>query len=736
MSKLLAFKSFHAFCAALLVTLPSVAAPGPNAGASAGADSRVISVATGRSKLTMFVAADGRLYQLGYGAAGDSAIPNRQPTRPNEFYPPAGDGFIFEPALQVTHADGNTSTDLAYVRHAVTAIDDNVTLLRIELKDRFYPFFVTLCLRAFRAEDVIEQWVEIRNEETGPATLYRFASSGLVMPKADDYWLTHFHGDWAKEAQLVEERLTSGIKVLDSKIGVRAHQYRTPSFMLAVGQPASEEKGEVFGGSLEWSGSFQFALEVDPWNRVRALGGINPFGSQYRLAAGMVFVTPAILWSRSGEGKGELSRNFHRWARRYGIRDGDKPRPVLLNNWEATRFNFDEARIVALFDGAKELGAETFLLDDGWFGNRHPRDNDKAGLGDWQVNTNKLPHGLSYLVEQAGKRGVNFGIWLEPEMVNPVSDLFEQHPDWAIGQPHRAVILHRNQRVLDLSRPAVREFAWKVIDDTMGSAPGISYVKWDCNCFVTQPGSSWLKPEEQSHLLIDYQRSLYDVMGRMATNHPGVMEMLCSGGGGRVDYGALKYFHSFWASDNTDPARRVFIQWGFGHFFPASSIAAHVTRMGKRPLKFAFDVAFSGALGMDLDVGKLTPEERKFAAAAAGLYKERLRGVVQQGDLYRLESPYDGPRAALDYVTANRSQAVLFVYQLKDGEAKAVKPRGLDPKRSYRLREANLPEGAASQLTANGQVFEGAGLMRDGFQPPCQKEYTSAVIELVAEAAK
>ncbi len=698
-------------------------------------NSSLVRITTAHSALTLWAASDGRLYQLGFGGPDASvAIPERAPARELEFYPPSGDGFILEPALQATHSDGNTSTDLIYVKHSMTALDTNVNLIRIELLDRFYPFSVSLFFKAYQAEDVIEQWTEIRQDEGRPVTLFRFASSGPLMPRAEGYWLTHFHGDWADEAQWVEERLTSGIKVLDSKIGVRAHQYRTPSFMVSLDGEAREDSGKVLGGSLEWSGSFQFAFEVDMKNRLRALSGINPFGSQYRLIPGQTFRTPGMLWSWSEEGKGQVSRNFHRWARRYGMRDGDKPRPVLLNNWEATGFNFDEARIVALFDGARALGADTFLLDDGWFGNRHARNNDQAGLGDWQVNTNKLPHGLSYLADEAKKRGVNFGIWLEPEMVNPISDLFEQHPDWAIGQRHREPILGRNQRVLDLSRPEVREFTWKVIDDTLAPNPGITYVKWDCNCYVTQPGSTWLGPAEQSHLLIDYQQSLYEIMGRFATNYPQVTAMLCSGGAGRLDYGALKYFHSFWPSDNTDPARRVFIQWGFSHFFPAGAMAAHVTRMGKRPLKFALDVAMSGALGLDMDVGKLTLEERKTVAAAVALYKSKLREVVLQGDLYRLESPYAGPRAALNFVSEEQRRAVLFIYQLKAGGDEPVKPRGLDPQRHYVLHEVNLPSGARPELAAEGKSIDGASLMRDGVVSPCHSEFTSAVIELAEDS--
>jgi alpha-galactosidase len=550
--------------------------------------------------------------------------------------------------------------------------------------------------------------------------------------RGNNYWLTQFHGDYKREATLAEEQLFPGIKVLDSKIGVRASRYRMPSFILSLDERAREEEGETFGGSLEWSGSFQLAFEVDWQNRLRALAGINPFAAQYRLKPGQVFKTPAMLWTWSGAGKGQVSRNFHRWALKYGIRDGEKPRPVLLNNWEATHMDFDEQKIVSLFDGARDLGIELFLLDDGWFGNKHPRDNDHAGLGDWQVNQRKLPHGLSYLADQARQRGLGFGIWLEPEMVNPQSELYERHPEWAIVQPKREPELSRNQLVLDVTRSEAREHAWKAIEDTLRPNPGISYVKWDANRYVTQPGSSFLGPNEQGNLLTDYNFALYDLLNRMAKTFPNVMAMGCAGGGGRADYGALRYFHSFWLSDNTDPRDRVKIQWGFGHFFPAAAMSAHVTRMGNRPVKFACDVALSGAFGVDRDVSKMMPEERTVTAAAVKLYKQRLREAISHADLYRLESPYDGTRAALDYVSPDRATAVLFVYQLKDSssEVAPVKLRGLDPQRRYRVRELNL---AAADIDQNDKVVHGQALMRDGIVPPCRKEFDSAIFECVAE---
>ena len=511
------------------------------------------------------------MYQSGFGARGTTPPSNEAtPPRELEFYPPGGDGFILEPALQAIHSDGNTSTDLRFVAVTTNSEDPNIQLTRIDLKDGFYPFSVSLWFKAYQAEDVIEQWAEITHDENRPVTLYRFASSGLLAPKAEHYWLTHFHGDWAQEAQWVEEPLSSGIKVLDSKIGVRADQFRTPSFLVALDEPAKEESGTVIGGSLEWSGSFQFALEVDMKNRLRALAGINPFNSQYNLAAGHKFSTPPMLWTWSDHGKGQVSRNFHRWARRYGLRDGTKPRPVLLNNWEATGFNFDESRIVALFDSAREVGAETFLLDDGWFGNRHPRNDDHAGLGDWQVNTNKLPQGLSYLAGEAKKRGIDFGIWLEPEMVNPASDLFEQHPDWAIGQPHREPILGRNQRVLDLSRPEVLEFTWKVIDDTLEPNPGISYVKWDCNCYVTQPGSSGLGPAEQTHLLIDYQHSALRSHGPVRHELPPGHEDALFGWGRTVGLWRIEIFPFLLAKRQYRPCAPGVHAVGFQSFFPSA----------------------------------------------------------------------------------------------------------------------------------------------------------------------
>ena len=410
-----------------------------------------------------------------------------------------------------------------------------------------------------------------------------------------------------------------------------------------------------------------------------------------------------------------------------GLRDGHEPRAVLLNNWEATGFDFDFKRIAGLYDSARTIGAELFLLDDGWFGNKYPRVNDRAGLGDWQPNRKRFPDGLAPLAAEAVKRGLRFGIWLEPEMASPKSELFEQHPDWVIAQPKRELELQRNQLVLDLTRPEVQQFEWQAIRGIL-SVPGISYAKWDCNRYLTQPGSSWLAADRQSHLWIDYVLALYSLMHKTSQTFPKTELMLCSGGGGRVDYGALRYFHEFWPSDNTDPVVRVPMQWDYSYFFPPMSIVSHVTHSGNRPLHFACSVAMSARFGMDLDLIKLSPEDRGICEGAISVYK-RIREVTQLGDLYRLERPHEAARGALSFVSSDHSRAVLFVFQLKDAKALPVRPQGLDGAMRYVVRELNPPPGRAS-LSQEGKSFTGEELMRVGILPPCEKALEACVIEL------
>ena len=670
------------------------------------------------------VGGDGRLYQRPIGA-GNDAEPLK---RDDESYPQAGDGYVWEPALQVTHADGNTSTTLLYDGMTRTNEGHGIDLTRIKLRDPAYPMEVALFFRTHHDLNVIEQWAEIRHQERGRVVLERAASASLLLSPTNLH-LRHFFGDWADEMQPTTELITPGTKVLDSKLGVRAGQFRSSSFILSLDGPPTETNGRVLGGSLAWTGSFQCEFD-DNGRNARALAGVNPFASAYPLNPNKTFTTPVMIWVWSDKGLGGMSREFHDWARDFGIRDGHKTRDVLLNNWEATGFDFDFSRIVALYDPAKEIGAELFLLDDGWFGNRYPRVNDKAGLGDWQPNRQRLPNGLAPLAAEAVKRGLKFGIWIEPEMVNPGSELYEHHSDWVIRQPKRELELQRNQLVLDLTRPAVQKFEWNVIRDIL-SVPGITCAKWDCNRYLTQPGSSWLPPDRQSCLWVDYVRALYALMEKTALGFPDTELMLCSGGGGRADYGALKYFHEFWPSDNTDPARRVTMQWDYSYFFPPMAIAGHVTHWGNRPMHFACSVAMSVRFGMDLDLADLPPEDKAICAGAIRAYK-KIRDVTQLGDLHRLEDPHQGLRGALNFAAKDRMRAVVFVFQLKDGGAPPVRPRGLDPAAHYAVRELN-PAPGRTAMPQEGRLFTGEELMRDGITPSCVKALEACVVELAAE---
>ena len=648
----------------------------------------------------------------------------------NSVYTPAGSRNLLEPAIQVTHADGNPSLDLRYVRHESKPAGEGVVLTTVYLKDPQYPFEVTLYYKAYQNEDVIEQWSSIRHTEKKNVTLHKYASANLYIP-AQNYYLTHFHGDWANEMNPSEVLLTEGIKILDTKLGTRADLFQPPSFLVSLNQPAQEGLGEVMAGTLAWSGNYQIAFEVDPLHNLRMTAGINPYASAYALVPGREFTTPAFLFTYSNTGTGTASRSLHRWARKFRIPQGEGNRLTLLNNWEATYFDFNEEKLSALFKDGKTLGVDLFLLDDGWFGNKYPRNNDRAGLGDWQENVKKLPHGLGHLVKDAESAGVKFGIWLEPEMVSPKSELYEKHPDWVLKLPNRQEYYYRNQLVLDLTNPKVQDFVYGVVDNVMTKNPTLGYIKWDCNAVIYNAFSA--TNPNPSHLYVEYVQGLYKVMERLRTKYPTLPMMLCSGGGGRVDYGALRYFTEFWPSDNTDGLERVFIQWNYSYFFPAIATCNHVTDWGKQPIKFRTDVAMMGKLGYDIVVSKLDEKELQFSQEALKTY-ERIKPVVWQGDQYRLASPYSSDVASLMYVNDARNRAIWFTYltsnRHKAGSVALIRLQGLDPARNYAVRELNVYPGAQSAINTNTAVYSGNYLMTIGFNPAVDARRTSVVLEL------
>lgn len=695
---------------------------------------QTISIETQNTALVFTAEEGGKLWQRYFGKAQPKDSYAKLKNGP-EAYIGAGMEDVFEPAIRVVHADGNPSLDLRFSKAETKKLDNDITQTDIYLKDPVYQTEVVLHFKAAYKSDVLTTAAEIINREKGAIVLSNYASAMLHFD-ADSYYLTQFHGDYVREVDMQESKLTSGIKIIDSKLGSRTNMYQTPVFLLSPNQTASETEGEVIAGTMAWTGNFQFLFEVDRSNKLRVISGINPYASTLSLKTGEHFSTPEFIFTYSSNGKGQASRNLHNWARSYGVLDGTKPRMILLNNWEATHVKFDQQKLVELFDGSKKLGLDLFLLDDGWFGNKYARNDDKTGLGDWQEDRKKLPDGIGYLVKEATKKGIKFGIWLEPEMISPKSELYEKHPDWVLKLPNRAENYQRNQLILDLINPKVQDFIFDLVDKMMTENPGLAYIKWDNNRFMTNAYSPYLG-KDQSRMFIDYTLSFYKVMQRIRAKYPHLPIMLCAGGGGRTDYGALKYFDSFWPSDNTDAAERVFIQWGYSHFFPSNTISSHVTSMGKQTLKFRTDVAMMGKLGYDISVDKMTPDELAFSAAAVANYN-RLTNIIWLGDLYRLVSPYDEDRAVLMYTDSSKSKAVLFSYNLflrKKQIFGKVKLQGLDPVKEYTIKEINLIPGTAAESPEDGKSYTGSYLMNIGLNtaPAKLRPFSSIVLEITSK---
>lgn len=652
----------------------------------------------------------------------------------NAAYTPSGTWSLTEPAIEVKHADGNSSLELKYQSYTQKKQSDNSTETRILLKDPNYPFQVTLVYKAWAAENVIEQWTEITHQEGGAVTLEKYASADLYF-SGDKFYLTSYHGRWAKEMQGKEEKLENGRKIIDSKLGTRAMLLQSPNFILSFDQRASENEGKVLLGQLAWSGNFKLDFEVDTYDNLKFLAGINPYNSAYSLPANQVFKTPSLIYAISNHGTGEASRGLHRWARKYRVLDGRGERLTLLNNWEATYFDFDEDKITALFKDASELGVDMFLLDDGWFANKYPRNSDHSGLGDWQENVKKLPSGIGHLVKEATKEGIKFGIWIEPEMVNPKSELYEQHPDWVIRQPDRPEIYYRNQLVLDLTNPEVQDFVFGVIDKLFTENPELAFLKWDCNAVIYNAYSAYLNKKgiPQSQLYVDYVKGLYDVLERVRAKYPKVPIMLCSGGGGRGDYEALKYFTEFWPSDDTDPLERIFMQWDYSYFFPAIVTCNHVTDWGKQPIKYRVDVASMGKLGFDIVFSHLSEDEKAFCKQAVKNY-DGFKEIIWHGDQYRLVSPHENDFSAVMYVNENKEKAVFFGYFISQRQRlitdkEPIKFNGLDPDKRYIIKEINVFPGKRSPLNSE-KVYSGDFLMKAGYSPMINAGRTSVVLEI------
>ena len=697
-------------------------------------DKPLIKIETERTSLIYQVADNGRLYQkyLGKKLHHDSDI--QYLPQGTEAYLTHGMEDYFEPAIHIRHNDYNSSLLLKYVDHSSNNTGNGINETVITLKDDKYPVTVKLHYVAYDKENIIRTFTEISHEEKKPVILSKYASSMLHL-NSSKYFLTEFSGDWAHEANVTERELAFGKKVIDTKLGARANMFVSPFFQLALDNPSQENAGEVLVGTIGWTGNFRFTFEVDNKNELRIISGINPYDSEYSLPAKEVFRTPDFYFTYSTQGKGEASRSFHDWARNHQVKKGNETRMTLLNNWESTYFDFDENKLIGLMDEATKLGVDMFLLDDGWFANKYPRSSDHQGLGDWQETAGKLPNGVGRLVEEAHKKGIKFGIWIEPEMVNPKSELYEKHKDWVIHLPNRDEYYFRNQMVLDLSNPKVQDHVFGVVDNLMTKYPGIAFFKWDCNSPITNIYSVYLK-DKQSHLYIDYVRGLYKVLDRIKAKYPDLPMMLCAGGGGRSDYEALKYFTEFWPSDNTDPIERLFIQWGYSQVFPSKTLCAHVTTWNRgTSIKFRTDVAMMCKLGFDIKLEDMNQNEHLYCDQAVKNYN-RLKPVILEGDMYRLVSPYGSNHTSSMFVGKDKKTAAVFAFDIHPRYAEKTLPvrlQGLDINKMYRVKEINMMPGSNSSLKGNDQVFSGEYLMNVGLDLFTTQQLNSRLIEITAE---
>ncbi len=592
-----------------------------------------------------------------------------------EEYPGYGGLSYVEPCLKVTFADG-----VRDVVMRVDSVDQAADRLDIGLSDAVYALKVTLHYRVHEEHDLIERWVTLTNDGTTAVTIERALSAQWHLPQGTNYQLTHVNGRWLDEMHLLREPMVQGTKVLESRRLTTSHHHN-PWFALDRGT-ADEDSGEVWFGALAWSGNWKLLGEVTEFASTRLSIGINDWDFAWRLDAGQSFTTPASYAGYTSEGFGGASRRLHDFIRTKVLPHAQVSRKVLYNSWEATLFDVNEQSQLALAGHAAEMGVELFVMDDGWF---HNRNMDNAGLGDWWPDEQKFPHGLTELIKGVNELGMDFGLWVEPEMVNADSDLYRAHPDWVIHFPTRARTEARNQLILNFARPDVQQYILEQLDHLL-STYAITFIKWDMNRNVSEPG--WLDATgDPRELWVRYVQGLYYVWNTLKTRHPAVFWQSCSGGGGRADLAILRLADQIWVSDNTEATARLAIQEGFSHIFPANTMEAWVTDAGREliPLTFRFHVSMSGILGIGGHLLRWSEEERALAKRLIAQYKE-IRPIVQDGDLYRLRSPQSHAFSAHMYMTKDRAEGVLFAFRTYIPDPVTLPLlylRGLDPAARY-----------------------------------------------------
>lgn len=647
---------------------------------------------------------------------------------PREAYPVYGDFPEREYAMAAVMPDGNMTLRLCVSGEPSTeTAPDGAIITAIPMADPQYPLKVVAKYRTYPGDDIIEAWVEAVNTGKKPLTLTRFDSSCLPLRKGD-VWISTLSGSWADEANLLNEPLTTGMRIIQNHDGTRNSHTSHAEVMISLDGRPHENSGRVIGAALEWSGNYQLRFNTDPGDWHQFFAGMSERNSSYTLRGGETLATPPLALTFSSKGLGGVSRSFHRWGRRHRLAHGDTPNPVLLNSWEGVYFDINEPGMARMMSDIASMGGELFVMDDGWFGDRFQRNTDNAALGDWTVDTRKLPHGIDGLLKTAEKNGIRFGIWLEPEMTNTMSRLYQTHPEYVIQAASRDTVKGRGgtQLVLDMANPKVQDLVFGIVDTLLTRYPAISYIKWDANAPIMQHGSQYLAAADQSRLNIAYHRGLANTLTRIRAKYPDVMIQACASGGGRVNWGFLPWFDEFWTSDNTDALQRVYMQYATSYFFPAMAMGSHIsavpnhTTRRSMPIKFRTDVAMSGRLGMEIQPAQMTDADKQFCKKAIDIYKKELRQTVQTGDLYRLLSPFDGKGAsALMYVSENKDRAVFFMYRT-DNSYGATVPRvamdGLDPQALYTVTEINAID--RKPLPCEGKTFSGAYLILNGLELP------------------
>ncbi len=675
----------------------------------------------------------GELQQIYWGGrlgAADS-FPQAQPmpewasfdasysTTPQE-YAGWGGGLFVEPALKVTFADGNRDLVLHYESHTTRADGIDVVLKDIERK-----IYVTLHYTMEPQSGILARSATIENREAQPVTVEQAAAAAWALPPAH-YMLNYLTGRWAGEWTLTQETIAPGARVIESRRGTTGHQ-ANPWFAIQAGN-TDENHGDVWFGALAWSGSWRITVEQDQLDAVRVTGGFNPFDFGYVLHPGERLETPMFYGGYASNGLGGASRKLHRFEidhilpHRVSADTAPKPRPVIYNSWEATEFRVDEPGQMALAEKAAALGVDRFVMDDGWFGQRK---DDHAGLGDWYVNQQKFPHGLKPLIDKVHSLGMDFGLWVEPEMVNPDSDLYRKHPDWVLNFPGRPRSEQRNQLVLNLARSDVRDYVLGLLDKLL-TENDIAFLKWDYNRNWSEPGWDQLPPAEQKKVYVEFTRNLYSILAELGRKHPKVELESCSGGGGRVDLGILRYADEVWPSDNTDPFDRLTQQDGFTYAYTPQVMMAWVTDsphwLNKRSTTLSYRMLSSmqGSLGIGANIAKWNGEEMATAKRLIAAYHQ-VQPTIVQGELYRLISPRNGSEfSATQTVSRDKSQSVVFAFVHSTQEGRLfpiLRLKGLDPAQEYSLSPIEGKARAGTPQVASGAWWMNHGLeMNEGFR--------------------